>query len=111
MQRLSRSGDKLGTQPPVTPCNQSHEKTRTPHEVRENATFAEVVGILENAQVAEEGLELPPENMRKTGFSDQSGAKSGASGAQNDPLTAWLNTCPVDLDEIRQKAIRAVIGG
>ena len=31
MQRLSRSGDKLGTQPPVTPCNQSHEKNRTPH--------------------------------------------------------------------------------
>lgn len=62
-------------------------------------------------RVAEEGLELPPENMRKMEFSDQSGAKSGASGAQNDCLAAWLNTCPVDLDEIRQKAIRAVIGG
>ena len=57
------TGDSRGTQPPVTPCNQSHEKTRTPHEVRENATFAEVVGILENAQVAEAGLEPPTRGL------------------------------------------------
>ena len=78
MQRLSRSGDKLGTQPPVTPCNQSHEKTRTPHEVRENATFAEVVGILENAQVAEEGLEGGPFSTLKAPLFHHDGAKSGA---------------------------------
>ena len=60
-----QTGDKLGTQPPVTPCNQSHEKTRTPHAVRKNATFAEVVGILKNPQVAKEGLE-PPKTPEKT---------------------------------------------
>jgi hypothetical protein len=45
-------------QPPAGGCRETHEKTRTVHSVRENASFSEVVGILENAQVAEEGLEL-----------------------------------------------------
>ena len=44
-------------QPPVLPRTHAQEKTHTPHELRNNATFAEVVGILENAQVAEEGLD------------------------------------------------------
>jgi len=51
------TGDKRGTQPPVSPRNVSQEKTRTPYEVRENVIFAEVVDILENARVAGTGFE------------------------------------------------------
>ena len=57
------TGDKRGMQPPVLPRTDPQEKTRTPHDVRENATFAEVVGILENARVAEEGLEPPTRGL------------------------------------------------
>ena len=46
-------------QPPVLPRTHTQEKTRTPHEVRENASFSEVVDILENARVAGTGFELP----------------------------------------------------
>jgi len=52
-------GDKRGTQTPVLCRSDSQEKTRTVHQVPEYASFSEVVGILENAQVAEEGLEPP----------------------------------------------------
>ena len=45
-----RTGDKRGMQPPVTPRTDSHEKTLTPHEVRENATFAEVVDVLDSCE-------------------------------------------------------------
>ncbi len=51
------AGDKLGTQTPAAPRTGAHEKTRTPKEVRENASFSEVVGILENARVAGTGFE------------------------------------------------------
>jgi len=52
-----QTGDKLGTQPPVLPRTESQQKTRTPKKVRENATFAEVVAILENGRVAGTGFE------------------------------------------------------
>ena len=51
------TGDKRGTQPPVLPRMDTQEKTRTPHEVRENASFSEVVDILENARMAGTGFE------------------------------------------------------
>ena len=51
------AGDKRGMQPPVLLRTESHEKTRTPHEVRENASFSDVVDILENARVAGTGFE------------------------------------------------------
>ena len=51
------TGDKLGTQTPAGCRADSHKKSRTPYEVRENATFSEVVGILENARVAGAGFE------------------------------------------------------
>jgi len=38
-------------------------KARAVHLVLENAAFSEVVGILENAQVAEEGLEPPTRGL------------------------------------------------
>lgn len=53
----AKTGDKLGTQPPVSTRTDTQQKTRTVHVVRENASFAEVVNILENAQIAEAGLE------------------------------------------------------
>ena len=52
------TGDKLGMQPPVEGRTSSHEKTRIVINVRENSSFSEVVGVLENTLVAEEGLEL-----------------------------------------------------
>jgi len=51
------AGDKRGTQTPVTPRTGAHEKTRNLHKVRENASFSEVVDILENARVAGTGFE------------------------------------------------------
>ena len=58
-----KRGDKWGMQPPAGGCRETHEKTRTVHSVRENASFSEVVGILENALVAEEGLEPPTRGL------------------------------------------------
>ena len=59
----AKTGDSLGMQPPVSRRTDSQKKTRTVHLVRENASFAEVVGILENARVAEEGLEPPTRGL------------------------------------------------
>jgi len=55
----AKTGDKLGTQTPVLSREDSHENPRNVQKVRENASFAEVVGVLENARVAEDGLEPP----------------------------------------------------
>ena len=51
------TGDWLGMQTPATTRTGAHKKTRTPQEVRANASFSEVVGILENARVAGTGFE------------------------------------------------------
>ena len=58
-----QTGDKRGTQPPASNCTDAHEKSRTVHFVRENASFSEVVGVLENASVAVEGLEPPTRGL------------------------------------------------
>ena len=50
-------GDKRGTQTPVLPRTDSHEKTRVVHEVQENTGFSEVVAILESGRVAGTGFE------------------------------------------------------
>jgi len=57
VENWGQTGDKLGTQTPATARTGAHEKTRTPQEVRENASFSEVVGILESARVAGTGFE------------------------------------------------------
>ncbi len=59
----AKTGDQLGTQTPVLTRNESHNKNRTIHLVRENASFSDVVGILENARVAEEGFEPPTRGL------------------------------------------------
>ncbi len=44
-------------QPPATGRTDAHKKSRIVKNVRENASFSEVVDILENAQVAGTGFE------------------------------------------------------
>ena len=45
------AGDKRGMQPPVTPRTDSHKKTLALYEVRKNATFAEVVNVLNSHDI------------------------------------------------------------
>ena len=52
-----QTGDKRGTQTPVETRVDAHEKSREPHKLRENATFSDVVDILENARMAGTGFE------------------------------------------------------
>ncbi|MCB9926071.1 MAG: phage integrase SAM-like domain-containing protein [Planctomycetaceae bacterium] len=59
----SATGDSRGMQPHENGCDVAQNKTRAVHHVRENTSFAEVVGILENARVAEEGLEPPTRGL------------------------------------------------
>ena len=47
----------LGMQLSVSSRTEAQKKTHTFQHVRENASFSEVVGMLENARVAAEGLE------------------------------------------------------
>jgi len=58
-----QAGDSRGMQTPVLRRTDSHKKTRTVHFAPEKASFAEIVGILENARVAEEGLEPPTRGL------------------------------------------------
>ena len=57
VQNWGLTGDKLGTQPPAEPRTGAHEKTRVAQNIGENASFSEVVDILENARVAGTGFE------------------------------------------------------
>ena len=57
------TGDKLGMQTPAVGRNESQAKTSEVHFARENATFAEIVAILEDSRVAEEGLEPPTRGL------------------------------------------------
>ena len=59
----ANTGDKLGTQTPVLTRGDSQKKTRTINKVRENASFSEVVAILEDSRVAEEGFEPPTRGL------------------------------------------------
>jgi hypothetical protein len=53
----AQTGDKLGTQPPATPRTALQRKSQFVINARENTYFLDIVGILENTLVAEEGLE------------------------------------------------------
>ena len=52
--------DKRGIQPPVTPRTGSHKETLTPHEVRENAIFSEVVDVLNRCEAMVPQLKPSP---------------------------------------------------
>jgi hypothetical protein len=51
-----QTGDKRGTQPPATPRTALQRKSQFVINARENTCFSDIVGILENTLVAEEGL-------------------------------------------------------
>jgi len=53
----TETGDKRGMQPPVEGRKEAQKKTRVVTEVPENASFADLVDILENARVAGTGFE------------------------------------------------------
>ncbi|WP_197529288.1 tyrosine-type recombinase/integrase [Aeoliella mucimassa] len=57
------AGDKLGTRTPVSTRHDSQKRLQSVHSVRENTSFSEVVGIMENTQVAEEGFEPPTRGL------------------------------------------------
>ena len=50
-------------QTPVEGRTSSHKKTEIVINVRENSSFSEVVGVLENTLIAEEGLEPPTRGL------------------------------------------------
>jgi hypothetical protein len=56
---------KLGMQTPVSSRTETQKKTRTFQHVRANVSFSKVVGILENASVAAEGLEQTAQTSQK----------------------------------------------
>lgn len=56
-ERSRRRGDWLGMQTPAMAFITAHKKTRIPVLIGENASFSEIVGILENARVAGTGFE------------------------------------------------------
>jgi integrase len=59
----TKTGDSRGMQSPVLSRNDSQPRTLDVQKVRENASFSEVVAILENGLVAEEGLEPPTRGL------------------------------------------------
>ncbi len=59
----SKTGDVLGMQTPVLSRTEAQKKTHTFQHVRENASFSEVVGMLDDARVAAEGLEPPTRGL------------------------------------------------
>ena len=62
-ERAVKTGDKLGTQTPALCRKESHAKRRESHKLTETASFSEVVGLLEKARVAKEGLEPPTRGL------------------------------------------------
>ncbi|MCA9265816.1 MAG: hypothetical protein KDA60_18265, partial [Planctomycetales bacterium] len=58
-----KTGNWLGTQPPASECIEAQEEKPEPYNIPENATFAEVVSVLENTLVAAEGLEPPTRGL------------------------------------------------
>ena len=52
-----KTGDSLGMQTPVSPCTTSQDKSGEVQRIRESVSFSEVVGMLDDPQVAAKGLE------------------------------------------------------
>ena len=58
------------------------------------------------------GLEPPAETREKRDFSEKCGkivATPCIETPENDPVTAWLDACPIPLDDARRNAIRTLI--
>jgi len=67
----------MGMQPPVEGRTSSHEKTQIVINVREISSFSDIVGVLENTLVAEEGLELVVVFAEKSYILSAAGDKLG----------------------------------
>jgi hypothetical protein len=52
-----KTGDSLGMQTPVSPCTTSQDKSGEVQRIRENVSFSEVLGMLDDPQIAAKGLE------------------------------------------------------
>ena len=53
-----KTGDQLGMHTPAGGRTAAQKKSRVIINARENVSFSDIVGVLENTLVAEEGLEL-----------------------------------------------------
>jgi hypothetical protein len=84
----------LRSPPPASGSNASHRK-RNVLMVWENASFSEVVGMLENARVAAEGLELRLQTAQKRTPVFKGEAKTEAEFVDGSPavtaLAIWLS--------------------
>ena len=61
----SKNGDSMGMQTPVSSRTEVQKKTCTDQTVQENASFSEVVDMLDHARVAAEGLEQALQTSQK----------------------------------------------
>lgn len=75
-------GDKRGTQPPATPRTALQKKSQFVINARENTCFSDIVGILENTLVAEEGLEFVVVFAGKSYILSKVGDKRGIISAK-----------------------------
>ena len=112
----AKTGDKLGTQTLVSSSTEPQKKTRTVRKLRENTSFSEVVGILENAQVAEEGLEQNDitgslkGKLRQSAdsFGTESGTLQDETGTFPPDLAVVVQAWP-DLPEPAQEAVLRIV--
>ena len=77
-----QTGDKRGTQPPATPRTALQKKSQFVINARENTCFSDIVGILENTLVAEEGLEFVVVLAGKSYILSKVGDKRGIISAK-----------------------------
>ena len=77
-----QTGDKRGTQPPATPRTALQKKSQFVISARENTCFSDIVGILENTLIAEEGLELVVVFSGKSYILSKVGDKRGIISAK-----------------------------
>ena len=107
-----QTGDKRGTRTLAETRSDAHEKTRTPVEVRENASFSEVIDLLRETLVAGTGFEAPPFSSGNTPLSETCGTESGTVGAQNAPVTTDLavviDAWPKLSEEVRRQVVELV---
>ena len=76
---------------------------------RENTSFSEVVGVLENTLVAEEGLERGPSFPGKTPFLEDGNAPSDALTVDDAQLQLLIERWPT-LSKAVQQQIMLLVG-
>jgi hypothetical protein len=112
----TKTGDWLGMQTPAEARRESHAKSRDVHNVQENASFSEVVAILEDSRVAEEGLEQnditgsQKSNLRQSAdsFGTESGTLQDETGTFPPDLAVVVEAWPDLPDAVREAVLRIV---